>query len=227
MSADRRREGAYINRSLLTLGTVIARLTDVNVGHVPYRDSKLTRILQPSLQGAARVSVICTISPAMNNFEETVNTLKFAQRIKKVITRARTTEIVGDEKALLQRYRSEINDLKNKLTNLSDKESQSSQLAAEKMRLEEELSQQQLVRTALKERIDHLTKLILTSSSFNTQAILNTWQVDGGTDSAPGGSNVLVTHPAGAIGESRALRVRDRLNLSSSNMEVSLRRGYL
>lgn len=65
---------------------MIARLTedDGGNGHVPYRDSKLTRILQPSLQGNARISVICTISPAVNNQEESTNTLKFAQRIKKV-----------------------------------------------------------------------------------------------------------------------------------------------
>ncbi len=76
---------------------------------------------------------------------------------------------------MLQKYRGEINELKTKLTQLSDKEAETTQLAAEKMRLEEELHQQQLVRTALKERIDHLTKLILTSSSFNSQAIISSW----------------------------------------------------
>lgn len=187
-SADRRREGSYINRSLLTLGTVIARLTDDKPGgvHVPYRDSKLTRILQHSLQGNARVAVLCTISPAMNNFEETTNTLKFAQRIKKVVTRASTNEIL-DDKALLQRYRSEINDLRQRLADaeqhggggqspMGTAEPSSAVLAAEKMRLEGELQQQHMVRSALKERIDHLTKLILTSSSFNSQAIMNAWQ---------------------------------------------------
>jgi hypothetical protein len=72
---DRRKEGAYINKSLLTLGTVISRLTETprliasghmagtpSPGHIPYRDSKLTRILQSSLSGNAKISVICTIS---------------------------------------------------------------------------------------------------------------------------------------------------------------------
>ncbi|RKO84700.1 kinesin motor domain-containing protein, partial [Blyttiomyces helicus] len=59
---DRRKEGAFINKSLLTLATVISKLTDEKSwGHVPYRDSKLTRILQSSLSGNARVAVICTI----------------------------------------------------------------------------------------------------------------------------------------------------------------------
>lgn len=166
-SAERRREGAYINKSLLTLGTVISKVTEEKASHIPYRDSKLTRILQPALQGNSRVSVICTISPAMNNIDETGNTLKFAQRIKKVVTKAATNEVM-DDKALLQKYRSEIDELKTKLHDLTDKENESVQLAAEKLRLEEELHQQQLVRTALKERIDHLTKLILTSSSINS-----------------------------------------------------------
>jgi hypothetical protein len=172
-SLDRRREGAYINKSLLTLGNVISKLTEEKPGHIPYRDSKLTRILQPSLQGDCRVSVVCTISPAAGNQEESTNTLKFAQRVKQVKIRAERKEIM-DDKALLQQYRAEIEELRSKLIQLSTRDTESTQLAAEKLRLEEELHQQQLVRIALKERIDHLTKLILTSSSFNTQG----WQAD-------------------------------------------------
>eukprot|EP00158_Paraphelidium_tribonemae_P008283 Partr_v1_DN28541_c2_g1_i1_m73746 putative Kinesin family len=171
-SADRRREGAFINKSLLTLGTVISKLTEENAGHIPYRDSKLTRILQHSLSGNARVSVICTVSPALSNQEESTNTLKFAQRIKNVTTRAKTTEIVADH-ALLQKYRNEIEELRLQLTEVSGRSTEHTQLAAEKQRLEEELQQQQLVRTALKERIDQLTKLILTSSSFNSTGIMS------------------------------------------------------
>uniref|UniRef100_A0A453C0I8 Kinesin motor domain-containing protein n=1 Tax=Aegilops tauschii subsp. strangulata TaxID=200361 RepID=A0A453C0I8_AEGTS len=53
----RRKEGSYINKSLLTLGTVIAKLTDGKATHIPYRDSKLTRLLQYSLSGHGRISV--------------------------------------------------------------------------------------------------------------------------------------------------------------------------
>ncbi|RKP36867.1 kinesin motor domain-containing protein, partial [Dimargaris cristalligena] len=113
-SMERRKEGAFINKSLLTLGTVIAKLTDEKSAHIPFRDSKLTRILQSSLSGHARVSVICTASPAALNYEETMNTLKFASRVKRVTIRAETHQIV-DDKALLQKYRLEILDLKNKL----------------------------------------------------------------------------------------------------------------
>jgi hypothetical protein len=156
----------------------------------------------------------------MVNIEESVNTLKFAQRIKRVVTRATTNEMLDDEKALLQRYRVEIDGLKSKLNALTHKEVESSQLAAEKMRLEEELLQQQLVRTALKERIDHLTKLILTSSSFNTQAILNTWQP--GPSGA--GADTALANASGGIGGANLRPRGDRMGLSVSNMDVSLLR---
>lgn len=64
-----------------------------NSGHIPFRDSKLTRILQNSLSGNARVSVICTISPSVINIEESQNTLKFAARVKKVVTKAHTNAV--------------------------------------------------------------------------------------------------------------------------------------
>lgn len=87
-------------------------------GHVPYRDSKLTRILQPSLSGNARVAVICTIAPNSGNFEESSNTLKFAARTKKVVTKAGINELI-DDKALLQVYRGEITELKSKLQDMN------------------------------------------------------------------------------------------------------------
>ncbi|OAD08586.1 hypothetical protein MUCCIDRAFT_119008, partial [Mucor lusitanicus CBS 277.49] len=113
---DRRKEGSYINKSLLTLGTVISKLTDPSTGkspsHIPYRDSKLTRILQTALSGLAKVAVICTISPS--NLEESLNTLKFASRVKRITTHAKNDEVM-DDKALLQKYRTEIVELKSKL----------------------------------------------------------------------------------------------------------------
>lgn len=79
------REGSFINKSLLTLGTVIGKLSDGNAVHIPFRDSKLTRLLQSSMTGsAARISVIATATPASCQAEETHNTLKFATRAKKV-----------------------------------------------------------------------------------------------------------------------------------------------
>ncbi len=82
---DRAREAKFINQSLLTLSTIIQRLSEDKPGrkqHMPYRDSKLTRLLQPSLDGSAQIAIICTVSPALRCSEETHNTLKFAGRAK-------------------------------------------------------------------------------------------------------------------------------------------------
>ncbi|CAG8781880.1 16303_t:CDS:2, partial [Gigaspora rosea] len=140
-----------------------------------YGDLQVDGQFWNSLSGNARVAVICTISPSVINHEESQNTLKFASRIKKVVTRAQTNAVM-DDKALLQKYRIEIEELKAKLertneTNNKEKESELSQmLQQEKAKHEEEMMEAQLVRTALKERIDHLTKLILTNSSFSANA---------------------------------------------------------
>lgn len=75
--------------------------------HIPYRDSKLTQILQPSLSGEARVAVICTVNPSVTAVEESKSTLKFATRVKKVTLHAEKREIV-DDKALITKYRSTV-----------------------------------------------------------------------------------------------------------------------
>lgn len=75
----RAREAGSINQSLLTLGRVITCLVE-RTPHVPYRESKLTRLLQDSLGGKTKTSIIATISPAYTNIEETLSTLDYAQR---------------------------------------------------------------------------------------------------------------------------------------------------
>ncbi|TPX30986.1 hypothetical protein SeLEV6574_g08568 [Synchytrium endobioticum] len=77
-NVERRAKGAFINKSLLTLGSVIAKITEEKSAHIPNRDSKLTRILQSALTGHARIPVICTISATLSCLEESHNTLKFA-----------------------------------------------------------------------------------------------------------------------------------------------------
>ncbi|SGY81960.1 BQ5605_C009g05537 [Microbotryum silenes-dioicae] len=113
---ERRNEGAFINKSLLTLEKVIASLTDGSKikPHVPYRDSKLTQILQPSLSGDARVAVIATMNPSPMAIEESKSTLRFAQRVKKVTLKAVVNEVM-DDKALIHKYRSHIAHLEAQL----------------------------------------------------------------------------------------------------------------
>lgn len=80
----RAQELANINRSLLTLGRVIQILAEKNNKHVPYRDSKLTRILQDSLGGHTKTCIIATISPSSSSFEETQSTLDYACRARDI-----------------------------------------------------------------------------------------------------------------------------------------------
>lgn len=100
--------------SLLTLEKVISALADSATAapttakiHVPYRDSKLTQLLQPSLSGSARVAVVCTINPSSWAVEESRSTLRFAKRCKKVTVRAQVNEVVS-ERALITRYRMQV-----------------------------------------------------------------------------------------------------------------------
>ncbi|XP_060199775.1 kinesin-like protein KIN-7G [Lycium barbarum] len=114
----RLKEGSHINRSLLTLGTVIRKLSKKGNGHVPFRDSKLTRILQNSLGGNARTAIICTMSPAHSHVEQSRNTLLFATCAKNVITNAKVN-VVMSEKALVKQLRKELARLEAELRNLS------------------------------------------------------------------------------------------------------------
>ncbi|XP_059306108.1 kinesin-like protein KIN-5C [Lycium ferocissimum] len=79
----RAREAGEINKSLLTLGRVITALVE-HLGHIPYRDSKLTRLLRDSLGGRTKTCIIATVSPAVHCLEETLSTLDYAHRAKNI-----------------------------------------------------------------------------------------------------------------------------------------------
>ncbi|KAG6675751.1 hypothetical protein I3842_15G119300 [Carya illinoinensis] len=104
----RLREGCHINLSLMTLTTVIRKLSiGKRTGHIPYRDSKLTRILQHSLGGNARTAIICTLSPALTHVEQSRNTLFFATRAKEVTNNAQVNMVVSD-KQLVKHLQKEV-----------------------------------------------------------------------------------------------------------------------
>ena len=106
-------EAKNINKSLTTLGLVINTLTDGKSVHIPYRDSKLTRILQESLGGNSKTSLIVTCSPSLFNEKETISTLRFGQRAKQIKNKPKVNEDPKD--ALLKKYEQEINQLKEVL----------------------------------------------------------------------------------------------------------------
>ena len=118
-------EGAKINRSLLSLGNCINILSDPRkVGHhIPYRDSKLTRLLKESLGGNTRTIMLACISPAMRAIEETINTIKYAKRasaIQQKVTR-NTSEVQGqDYQNIIENLQAEITGLKAQLGQRSE-----------------------------------------------------------------------------------------------------------
>ncbi|KAL4622505.1 kinesin-like protein KIF17 isoform X1 [Arapaima gigas] len=109
-TGERLREATKINLSLSALGNVISALVDGRSRHVPYRDSKLTRLLQDSLGGNTRTLMVACLSPADNNYEETLSTLRYAHRAKSIQNRPRINEDPKD--ALLRQYQEEIKQLR-------------------------------------------------------------------------------------------------------------------
>ncbi|KAJ8450283.1 hypothetical protein Cgig2_004740 [Carnegiea gigantea] len=113
----RLKEGIHINKGLLALGNVISALGDEKKrkegGHVPYRDSKLTRLLQDSLGGNSKTVMIACVSPADTNAEETLNTLKYANRARNIQNKA----VINRDPvaAQMQRMRSQIEQLQAEL----------------------------------------------------------------------------------------------------------------
>ena len=182
----RRKEGAYINKSLLTLGTVISRLTTPNAGpsttppttycspttsqanHIPYRDSKLTRLLQPSLSGGGYITVLATICGGQKYSAETLSTLQFARRAKKIPAKAVQAESLLEEgfegevelRSLLANYKSQIEDLKK-------------QLVVEQSRKgnEEELNELKVQREHLNNRIERLSVLALAAGDSSNPIV--------------------------------------------------------
>lgn len=106
----RAREAGMINQSLLTLGRVINALVERS-SHIPYRESKLTRLLQDSLGGRTKTCIIATISPARSNMEETLSTLEYAIRAKSIRNRPEVNQRMT-RNSLLKEYVAEIEQLK-------------------------------------------------------------------------------------------------------------------
>lgn len=139
---ERLKEATKINLSLSALGNVISALVDGKSTHIPYRDSKLTRLLQDSLGGNAKTVMVANVGPASYNVEETLTTLRYANRAKNIKNKPRVNEDPKD--ALLREFQEEIARLKAQLEKRSigrrkrrekRREEDHSLVAEEKMRL--------------------------------------------------------------------------------------------
>ena len=117
-SGQRLKEATKINLSLSTLGNVISALVDGKSTHVPYRNSKLTRLLQDSLGGNSKTLMFANVGPADYNYDETISTLRYANRAKSIKNKAKINEDPKD--ALMKQYQKEIEELKRLLEDGSE-----------------------------------------------------------------------------------------------------------
>ncbi|KAF5347688.1 hypothetical protein D9758_014863 [Tetrapyrgos nigripes] len=193
---DRTREGKYINTSLLTLGSVIGTLAENaarnKTDHIPYRNSKLTRLLAPSLSGNARISVICTINPDPSAIAESTSTLGFARRVGGVKLNAKKKILDGtgdgEMEALIERYRKEIDDLKRRLEEkekvAGEEEERESKGRKRRLSKQEKQDESKAMRD-LQNRIQQLTKLILTSQTVDESTLNGIGGEGGDIESRP------------------------------------------
>uniref|UniRef100_A0A8C2WG71 Kinesin-like protein n=1 Tax=Cyclopterus lumpus TaxID=8103 RepID=A0A8C2WG71_CYCLU len=146
----RLREGANINRSLLALGNVINALADPKSKktHIPYRDSKLTRLLKDSLGGNCRTVMIANISPSSKLYDDTHNTLKYANRAKEIKSSLKSNVVsldshIGQYAVICEKQQQEILQLKKKLNEYEKNTVQgaSNMISTQKQEVSEALQQ--------------------------------------------------------------------------------------
>lgn len=116
-TGDRLKEASKINLSLSTLCHVISSLTDPKCTYIPYRDSRLTRILQDSLGGNTKTVMIAAIGPADYNTDETISTLRYASRAKQIQNKPRINEDPKD--AMIREFHDEITRLREQLAQMT------------------------------------------------------------------------------------------------------------
>ncbi|XP_054639986.1 kinesin-like protein KIF21B isoform X3 [Dunckerocampus dactyliophorus] len=189
-TGERAREGISINCGLLALGNVISALGDQTKkgGHVPYRDSKLTRLLQDSLGGNSRTVMIACVSPSDRDFMETLNTLKYANRArniknKVVVNQDKTSQQISALRAEIARLQMELMEYKaGKRVACEDGSEGYSDLYQENAMFQRENDTLRLRVKAMQETIDHLNtrvthllanevSVLLTKSSEGNQEI--------------------------------------------------------
>ncbi|KAM4588439.1 kinesin-like protein KIF21B isoform 8-T8 [Odontesthes bonariensis] len=177
-TGERAREGISINCGLLALGNVISALGDQckKGGHVPYRDSKLTRLLQDSLGGNSHTLMIACISPSDRDFMETLNTLKYANRArniknKVVVNQDKTSQQISAMRAEIARLQMELMEYKaGKRVACEDGSEGYSDLYQENAMMQRENDTLRLRVKAMQETIDHLNTRVthLLANEVNT-----------------------------------------------------------
>lgn len=226
---DRAREGIAINSGLLALGNVISALGDEarRTTHIPYRDSKLTRLLQDSLGGNSQTMMLACVSPADTNFMETLNTLKYANRARNIKNRvtinqdfAGSSIEVNQLKALVGRLRMEIAALRAEGGGNGSSSSSPSSNDDQVRALKSEIQR-------LRERIDDMSANIIQVSSERDTLLMERELdefINDGDDSKP----AITQHPIIAQYQKKIQDLtneladtRDQLNFATSVKTIS------
>lgn len=163
-------EAGLINKSLLTLGRVITKLVDRDQ-HIPYRESKLTRLLQDSLGGRTKTCIIATISPAKTSLEETISTLDYAFRAKNIKNRPQLNAALS-KKTMIEEWTREIEKLKSQLItartrdgvhlSMESYEEMTAQSESRRIVLEEQTAKIETLETNLRSKVHELFSLTST-----------------------------------------------------------------
>ena len=133
----------FLQLNLQALGNVIKALVDGTSQHIPYRDSKLTRLLQDSLGGNTKTVMIAALSPADYNYDETLSTLRYADRAKSIKNKPKINEDPKD--ALLKQYENEIQELKAMLMQMQTSGATSTQITSAMSRMQTKLDKHQVI----------------------------------------------------------------------------------
>lgn len=156
-TGDRLKEASNINQSLSVLGNVISALVEGKSNHIPYRNSKLTRLLQDSLGGNSKTAMIAMISPCEIDYEESICTLRYASRAKYIKNHVRIN--VETKKGLIESFEQEIAELQKRVAEISMEEEKAIKpKKKDKDKTELETVSQELVKTE-KEKVELLQKI--------------------------------------------------------------------
>ena len=167
------KEGANINLSLMALGNVINALSEGTIGttkkHIPYRDSKLTRLLQESLGGNANTIMIAAIGPADYNYDETISTLKYAHRAKSIENAVSKNEDMQER--MIKDLQSQIEQLKAQLQS-GGVNSNAAASSEEQQQLLEQLQKMEDAQKSSWAEKERLSKLLEEERSQNVNAVI-------------------------------------------------------
>ncbi|XP_059167567.1 kinesin-like protein KIF13A isoform X3 [Physella acuta] len=173
---ERLKEGSNINKSLTTLGLVISALADQSGGgknknkFVPYRDSVLTWLLKDNLGGNSKTVMVATISPAADNYEETLSTLRYADRAKRIINHAVVNEdpnarIIRELREEVEMLKAQLNEAQSmKAPDLAERLTESEKLMKEMSKTwEEKLQETERIHQARQKTLEQMGVSVVTS----------------------------------------------------------------